>query len=126
MAQIEFTIDDIVRHRNRFAEINGRMLPKTGNGAEFRDGICNKCGKDCGVYATCSGCREAGTVKRILKQLVSEGEIERVTDGRGVKGGAQYRMKKKIPHVREHPKVGRNHPCSCGSGIKYKRCCMLS
>lgn len=21
------------------------------------------------------------------------------------------------------PKVGRNEPCSCGSGIKYKHCC---
>jgi SEC-C motif domain protein len=27
------------------------------------------------------------------------------------------------PIVREEPKVGRNDPCSCGSGKKYKRCC---
>jgi len=27
------------------------------------------------------------------------------------------------PHQREAPKVGRNDPCSCGSGRKYKRCC---
>jgi len=26
------------------------------------------------------------------------------------------------PYVREEPKVGRNDPCSCGSGKKYKRC----
>ncbi len=24
---------------------------------------------------------------------------------------------------REEPKVGRNDPCSCGSGKKYKKCC---
>ncbi len=24
--------------------------------------------------------------------------------------------------VREQPKVGRNDPCSCGSGVKYKKC----
>ncbi|NDD29854.1 MAG: YchJ family protein [Proteobacteria bacterium] len=24
---------------------------------------------------------------------------------------------------REHPKVGRNDPCPCGSGAKYKKCC---
>lgn len=24
---------------------------------------------------------------------------------------------------REEPKVGRNEPCPCGSGAKYKRCC---
>ena len=26
--------------------------------------------------------------------------------------------------VRESPKVGRNDPCPCGSGKKYKKCCM--
>jgi SEC-C motif domain protein len=27
------------------------------------------------------------------------------------------------PIVREQPKVGRNDPCVCGSGKKYKKCC---
>ena len=27
------------------------------------------------------------------------------------------------PIVRSEPKVGRNDPCSCGSGKKFKRCC---
>ncbi len=27
------------------------------------------------------------------------------------------------PFVRETPKIGRNDPCPCGSGKKYKRCC---
>jgi len=26
--------------------------------------------------------------------------------------------------VHEHPKVGRNDPCPCGSGLKHKKCCM--
>jgi uncharacterized protein YecA (UPF0149 family) len=25
---------------------------------------------------------------------------------------------------RETPKIGRNDPCPCGSGKKYKKCCM--
>ena len=25
--------------------------------------------------------------------------------------------------VRSHPKIGRNDPCPCGSGKKYKNCC---
>ena len=29
---------------------------------------------------------------------------------------------KKAPFVREVPKVGRNEPCPCGSGKKYKQC----
>lgn len=27
------------------------------------------------------------------------------------------------PIVRDEPKIGRNDPCSCGSGRKYKKCC---
>lgn len=27
------------------------------------------------------------------------------------------------PVVRTAPKIGRNDPCSCGSGMKYKKCC---
>lgn len=26
--------------------------------------------------------------------------------------------------VRTEPKIGRNEPCPCGSGIKYKKCCI--
>ena len=27
------------------------------------------------------------------------------------------------PWLREEPKIGRNDPCPCGSGKKYKKCC---
>ena len=33
--------------------------------------------------------------------------------------------KKKEPVVRSEPKLGRNDPCTCGSGLKYKKCCMV-
>jgi uncharacterized protein YecA (UPF0149 family) len=26
--------------------------------------------------------------------------------------------------VRAEPKIGRNDPCPCGSGRKYKKCCL--
>jgi uncharacterized protein len=31
-----------------------------------------------------------------------------------------------LPFVREQAKIGRNDPCPCGSGKKYKKCCGLS
>ena len=35
-----------------------------------------------------------------------------------------YRKQKNSGTVRnEEPKVGRNEPCPCGSGKKYKHCC---
>lgn len=30
------------------------------------------------------------------------------------------------PYVRGTPKVGRNDPCPCGSGRKYKKCCLAA
>ena len=36
------------------------------------------------------------------------------TDGKGVS---------QKPVVRTAPKIGRNDPCSCGSSLKYKKCC---
>ncbi|HCC43933.1 MAG TPA: zinc chelation protein SecC [Gammaproteobacteria bacterium] len=29
----------------------------------------------------------------------------------------------KVPVTRSMPKVGRNDPCPCGNGRKYKKCC---
>jgi preprotein translocase subunit SecA len=31
---------------------------------------------------------------------------------------------KVVPFKRDLPKVGRNEPCPCGSGKKYKKCCL--
>jgi preprotein translocase subunit SecA len=41
----------------------------------------------------------------------------------GVEGSHSREAPK--PIVRDVPKVGRNDPCPCGSGKKYKRCCLL-
>jgi preprotein translocase subunit SecA len=41
-------------------------------------------------------------------------------DGEG--GGGEVGQKVVKPIIRETPKVGRNDPCPCGSGRKYKKC----
>ena len=52
--------------------------------------------------------------------------------GKGGKGGVRNlpkdtpippRQTKPETYKREQPKVGRNDPCPCGSGKKYKNCC---
>lgn len=35
-------------------------------------------------------------------------------------------FRKTRPIVRDNAKIGRNDPCPCGSGEKYKNCCMDS
>jgi len=37
---------------------------------------------------------------------------------------AQTWKKAHTQKVREHKKIGRNDPCPCGSGKKYKNCCL--
>jgi preprotein translocase subunit SecA len=40
---------------------------------------------------------------------------------------AEEKVKKKKPQpVRAQPTIGRNQPCPCGSGKKYKKCCALA
>jgi SEC-C motif-containing protein len=50
--------------------------------------------------------RERSQFKRI-------GDHWRYLDGSMVSG----------PPIRKEPKIGRNEPCPCGSGKKYKKCC---
>ncbi|KAB0550496.1 UPF0149 family protein [Pseudomonas argentinensis] len=38
----------------------------------------------------------------------------------------QQHLEPVLPARREEAKVGRNDPCSCGSGKKYKQCCLRS
>ena len=52
-----------------------------------------------------------------LVPVASERELLRVVASAG--GGEE----EKRPVQRRSEKVGRNEPCPCGSGLKYKRCC---
>jgi len=36
----------------------------------------------------------------------------------------EQRKQANIPYVNENRKIGRNDPCPCGSGLKFKRCCL--
>ncbi len=36
----------------------------------------------------------------------------------------EQRKQSSVPYVNENRKVGRNDPCPCGSGLKFKRCCL--
>jgi preprotein translocase subunit SecA len=41
------------------------------------------------------------------------------------RGGGEREDGKGVTVRREGKKVGRNDPCPCGSGKKYKKCCLL-
>ena len=73
------------------------------------------------------------TIKTLMHvRLVQEEEVERMEEERRQrqeqemrlnKGAAGEQGKPREPVKREGDKIGRNAPCPCGSGKKYKKCC---
>ncbi len=63
-------------------------------------------------------------VERILvgEPQVPQLILKRINQRRGNNNLSQVQMKTPT-HKRSEPKVGRNDPCPCGSGKKYKYCC---
>ena len=55
-------------------------------------------------------------------QIQSNLEREAVVKDAKAVSGKDENVKKK-PVVKSEQKVGRNDPCPCGSGKKYKNCC---
>ena len=68
---------------------------------------------------------QAETIRRILLARVQVGantvKRERVAKVTGESAGSDGTVKKQP--VKKGQKVGRNDPCPCGSGKKYKKCC---
>lgn len=65
------------------------------------------------------------TVKMIFAARVRTGEeVKRTEVAKPTsESGGTDEPQKKQPVKREATKVGRNDPCPCGSGLKYKKCC---
>ena len=80
---------------------------------------------------------ETNTQRRSVIEIGEEKKMEYVDEGviAAMQGGAPEGMPEEGAEIperehkqetvrRDHPKVGRNDPCPCGSGKKYKNCCM--
>jgi SEC-C motif-containing protein len=65
---------------------------------------------------------EVSTFKKIKDHwYFVDGESHVHEDGKG--HGHEHNHEPQKPVVRTEPKLGRNDPCGCGSGKKYKKCC---
>lgn len=71
-------------------------------------------GDTTGVVEFIAHCTFNGAPSQLheTSDFIHDGERWFYVDGRGQQ-----------PIRRESPKVGRNEPCPCGSGKKYKKCC---
>ena len=66
---------------------------------------------------------EAGEAKK--SEYIDEDVVRAMQGGGELPEEAQVPDRESKPQTvrRDHPKVGRNDPCPCGSGKKYKNCC---
>lgn len=78
-----------------------------------------------------------GRAEAVRRDILQEGFFENVVDRicrwywfqksdpvRDTAERAFEAFEHDLPYVRAEPKVGRNDPCPCGSGKKYKKCCL--
>jgi preprotein translocase subunit SecA len=61
------------------------------------------------------------SAEEIEAKRVALGRRQRMIESRGAEEGEAEKPKQETV-VRSQPKVGRNDPCPCGSGKKYKKC----
>ena len=52
-------------------------------------------------------------------QILYEQEFNKVVGDKKLRRELGIYLKPRVLH----PKIGRNEPCPCGSGKKYKKCC---
>ena len=58
------------------------------------------------------------------RALAATDKANKLGDGKPGKGGGPAPARRPVTFRRQGPKVGRNDPCHCGSGKKYKNCHM--
>ncbi|OGP65390.1 MAG: preprotein translocase subunit SecA [Deltaproteobacteria bacterium RBG_13_53_10] len=63
--------------------------------------------------------------REVKEMKVEKKQTFILSRGEAAGGGGETEGGKGVTVRREGKKVGRNDPCPCGSGKKYKRCCLL-
>lgn len=67
--------------------------------------------------------RKFGRYRPAIEAMMASGMFEEQEDFIENEDGDSIFEGPQQPYVRETPKIGRNEPCPCGSGKKYKKCC---
>ncbi len=105
-----------------YAQHNPLIEYKNEGGAMFDEMVAAICDDTVGMLLRIMPRPDGGEVARrvAVAKITGEGKAkERMNDAKAAGGDATLR---KEP-VRKTEKVGRNDPCPCGSGKKYKKCC---
>jgi preprotein translocase subunit SecA len=67
--------------------------------------------------------QDAERLKQVMEQRAKQAVVEaRASEGGEAEAATPAAAPAQKPMVRDAPKTGRNDPCPCGSGKKYKKC----
>ena len=60
-----------------------------------------------------------------LQAIVDEHNLKSTKNILKIGEPISFKAKTSLPIKNNQPKIGRNEPCPCGSGIKFKKCCLI-
>ncbi|MGC8867879.1 MAG: SEC-C metal-binding domain-containing protein [Elusimicrobiales bacterium] len=83
-----------------------------------------------GIFSQAKTPEAKNLIIKIYRKMVEDGvDLKNEKEVERWMRQNQHLFASQMPKVetyrRENPKVGRNDPCPCGSGKKYKKCCGL-
>jgi preprotein translocase subunit SecA len=110
--------DPLVEYKIRATEMFGEMMGSVYRlifERFFRVAVVNERGD--------AGPRRVSFVKEEVEEMRAAAAQQEAAAQAASKGDAPKRRPKGETIKRDAPKVGRNEPCPCGSGKKYKHCC---
>ena len=60
-----------------------------------------------------------------LQAIVDEFNLKSTKNVLRIGEPISFKARTSLPIKKNQPKIGRNEPCPCGSGIKFKKCCLI-
>ncbi|MDA8139587.1 MAG: YchJ family protein [Desulfobacteraceae bacterium] len=118
-AEIDYIVD--TTHPSKRGSVNRKEVTDWAHKAEWQSFEVLQ--TEAGGAEDSEGCVEFVAAYRQKEKLIKHHEI---AEFKKVEG-RWYFFDGKAPRpqtiVRQGPKLGRNDPCSCGSGKKFKKCC---
>jgi len=84
--------------------------------------VTEECLQPIKLFATEAGFTRLETMREA--EVIEQQELIEPAVRRLFRHYLEQRRQTVAPYIREGNKIGRNDPCPCGSGKKYKRCCL--
>jgi len=110
-------------HLNAYAQKDPKLIYKKEGYEIFMD-LLTRISREMARRLFYVEVRSEAEIERLRQRREQEAIEGRGAQSEGGAGGesAEPAARKQVTVKRDRPKIGRNDPCYCGSGKKYKKC----